>query len=213
MTTTIKQPWGLDVFGSGSVRAEPQFACVKLQVDLLEPTPDRAFEKANSAVAKVRETLRRHGIPDGAVSGSRLNLTSAYDGYGVGRTFLGYRCQAAFTVETAALDGLQQLIVDVVDAGANHVEDVIFDVRDKPALRDEARRKAVEAAHRKAAVYAEAAGVKLGPVIHIADVDPESVSPYGRGHGGTAGGRGEADLAPGMVEVVAGVQLGFSLTR
>ncbi|MFE3492395.1 SIMPL domain-containing protein [Streptomyces sp. NPDC059175] len=211
--TTIRQPWGLSVFGSGSVRTEPQFACVKLEVDLLEQTPDRAFERANKAVAEVRQTLRGHGIADGSVSGSRLRLHSAYDGYGVGRTFLGYRCQAAFTVETTALNGLQQLIVDVVDAGANHVEDVVFDVHDKSALRDEARHRAVEAARRKAAVYAEATGVKLGPVVHVEDVDPESVSPYGRGHGGTAGGRGGADLAPGMVEVAAGVHLGFALTH
>ncbi|MFE5398407.1 SIMPL domain-containing protein [Streptomyces sp. NPDC056568] len=211
MTETINEPWGLSVFGAGSVRVEPQLVRVKLAVDVLEPAPDRAFEGAGTAVARLREVLRRHGVPDTSVSGSRLGLSSEYNGYGGERTFLGYRCQASYSVETDALDGLQQLIVDAVDAGAHRIDDVEFDVHDKPAMRDEARRKAVAAARRKAEVYTEAAGVRLGPVVHIQDVDAESFRQY-RGHGG-GGGSSAGDLAPGMVEVSAGVVLGFSLTH
>ncbi|MEU1448348.1 MULTISPECIES: SIMPL domain-containing protein [Streptomyces] len=213
MTQTIDEPWGLSVFGAGSVRAEPQLVRVKLAVDVLEPSPDKAFQEAGSAVSRLRETLRGHGIPDASVSGSRLSLQSEYDGYGTGRKFLGYRCQASYVIEIETIDDLQRLIVDAVDAGANRVDDVVFDVRDKPALRDEARRRAVDAARRKAAVYAEAAGVPLGTVLHIQDVDAESWEMRGhRGHGG-GGGSSEGDLAPGMVEVHAAVLLGFSLGR
>ncbi|MFF2428217.1 SIMPL domain-containing protein [Streptomyces mirabilis] len=213
MTQTIDEPWGLSVFGAGSVRAEPQLVRVKLAVDVLEPSPDKAFQEAGSAVSRLRETLRGHGIPDASVSGSRLSLQSEYDGYGTGRKFLGYRCQASYVIEIETIDDLQRLIVDAVDAGANRVDDVVFDVRDKPALRDEARRLAVDAARRKAEVYAEAAGVPLGTVLHIQDVDAESWEMRGhRGHGG-GGGSSEGDLAPGMVEVHAAVLLGFSLGR
>ncbi|KPI01558.1 SIMPL domain-containing protein [Streptomyces mirabilis] len=213
MTQTIDEPWGLSVFGAGSVRAEPQLVRVKLAVDVLEPSPDKAFQEAGSAVSRLRETLRGHGIPDASVSGSRLSLQSEYDGYGTGRKFLGYRCQASYVIEIETIDDLQRLIVDAVDAGANRVDDVVFDVRDKPALRDEARRRAVDAARRKAEVYAQAAGVPLGTVLHIQDVDAESWEMRGhRGHGG-GGGSSEGDLAPGMVEVHAAVLLGFSLGR
>ncbi|MGW1759420.1 SIMPL domain-containing protein [Streptomyces mirabilis] len=213
MTQTIREPWGLSVFGAGSVRAEPQLVRVKLAVDVLEPSPDKAFQEAGSAVSRLRETLRGHGIPDASVSGSKLSLQSEYDGYGTGRKFLGYRCQASYVIEIETIDDLQRLIVDAVDAGANRVDDVVFDVRDKPALRDEARRRAVDAARRKAEVYAEAAGVPLGTVLHIQDVDAESWEMRShRGHGG-GGGNSEGDLAPGMVEVHAGVLLGFSLGR
>ncbi|MFE0809759.1 SIMPL domain-containing protein [Streptomyces sp. NPDC058794] len=209
--TRINEPWGLSVFGAGSVRVEPQLVRVRLAVDVLEPSPDAAFEGAGASVSRLREVLRRHGIPDTAVSGSRLQLSSDYDGYGGDRKFAGYRCQASYSVESAALDGLQQLIVDAVEAGAHRIDSVEFDVHDKPALRDEARRKAVAAARRKAEVYTEAAGVRLGPVVHIQDVDAENFVQY-RGHGG-GGGSSAGDLAPGMVEVSAGVMLGFSLTH
>ncbi|WP_328882304.1 SIMPL domain-containing protein [Streptomyces sp. NBC_00299] len=211
MTETIKEPWGLSVLGAGSVRAEPQLVRVKLGVEVLEPAPGQAFHEAGSAVTRLREVLRRHGIPDSSVSGSRLRLSSEYGHANGARKFLGYLCQAQYVVETEALDDLQQLIVEAVGAGARSIDGVEFDVHDKPALRDEARRRAVAAARRKAEVYTEAAGVPLGTVVHIQDVDSESYEfrQY-RGHGG-GGGASAGDLAPGMVEVSAGVVLGFSL--
>ncbi|MEU9299435.1 SIMPL domain-containing protein [Streptomyces sp. NPDC048269] len=207
----IKEPWGLSVLGAGNVSAEPRLAHVDLAVDLLAPTPKEAFAEAGAAVARLRAVLREHGIPDSDVSGSRLQLTSQFKGYGAERAFVGYACEATYTVQTAALDRLELLIEDAVTAGANRVDAVRFEVEDKPAMRDEARRRAVAAARRKAEVYAEACGVRLGPVIHIEDADPESVG--GHSHGRRTGGDPESDgsLSPGSVRVEAAVLLGFGL--
>jgi uncharacterized protein len=212
VSESIDTPWGLSVFGAGSVSAEPDVARVRLAVDLIEQTPDKAFAAANEAVSRVREVVREHGISEAAVSESRLRLTSAFDGYGASRKFLGYQCQAAFVVESADLAGLQQLLIDVVQAGAHRVDGVEFDVTNKAELRDKARAEAVKSARRKAEVYATACGVSVGPVIHIQDVDPESHVGLYRGHGG-GGAESAADLAPGQVLVEAAVLLGFSLPR
>lgn len=154
--------------------------------------------------------LREHGIPDSDVSGSRLALKSDFRGYGAERTFLGYRCEATYIVQTEDLDRLGLLIEDAVRAGANRVDEMCFDVLDKPAHRDEARRRAVRAARRKAEVYADACGVRPGPVIHIHG-DPESLGL--RSHGTRIGGDPESDgvFTPGSVRVEAAVLLGFSL--
>jgi hypothetical protein len=66
---------------------------------------------------------------------------------------------------------------------------------------------------RKTELYAGAAGVRLGAVIHIDDVDPDQVGfERYRGHG--AGGASSAeDLAPGHVVVSAAVILGFSIAH
>lgn len=207
MTQAIEEPWGISVFGAGTVRVEPGLARVQPAVDVLEPSPDQAFQKAGAAVTRLREVLRRHGVPDASVSGSRLALTSEYDGHGEGRRLLGYRCRASYSVETEALDDLEQLIVDMVDAGAHRIDSVEFDVLDRPTLRDEARRRAVADARRKAQVYAEAADVRLGPVLHVQDAESE---PFAAFRVARAGGPAGA-LAPGAVEVTAGVLLGFSL--
>jgi uncharacterized protein YggE len=48
--------------------------------------------------------------------------------------------------------------------------------------RTEARRQAVNAAREKAEVYCGAAGATLGRVLHIEDVNPESLSGMREGH-------------------------------
>ncbi|MBO1329676.1 SIMPL domain-containing protein [Streptomyces sp. VRA16 Mangrove soil] len=209
--TAIKEPWGLSVFGAGSVSAEPVTAHLKLAVDHLAPTPKEAFAQAGGAVSRLRGVLRDHRIPDAEVSGSRLALRTEHSGYGGERTFVGYRCEATYTLLTRDLDRLEELIQDAVEAGANRVDDVLFEVENKPAMRDEARRRAVAAARRKAEVYAEACAVRLGPVVHIQDVDPESMGV--RSHSGRMGGDPESDgvFTPGTVKVEAAVLLGFGL--
>jgi uncharacterized protein len=62
-----------------------------------------------------------------------------------------------------------------VAAGGNEIEAVEFDVLAKRELPAGSRRKAVAAAQAKAELYAEPAGVRLGPVLHIDDVDPDHV--------------------------------------
>ncbi|MEV6977623.1 SIMPL domain-containing protein [Kitasatospora sp. NPDC093806] len=208
-TQSIDSPWGVSVFGAADVSATPDLARLKVRITETRPKPAEAFAETRAAVNRVREVLRGHGVPDGAVSTSRLTLESEWVYKGNERTFLGYECTAAFAIELRELDLLEQVLVDVVDAGANQVDGVDFDVTTKRELRAEARRAAVAAAREKAELYAEAAGVRLGPVVHIKDVDSEPIARY-RSHGG-GGGDSENDLAPGSIRVSAGVLLGFSL--
>jgi uncharacterized protein YggE len=206
----IEQPWGVTAFGAASVKAPPDVARLRFRISRTEPAPAAAFEKAGETVRKVREVLRRFRVPEGAVDASRLYLSSSWS-YGNPRKFLGYTCSASFAMELAALDQVQDLLVAVVQAGANEIEGVQFDVVAKPRLRADARRQATAAARAKAELYADAAGVRLGPVVHIEDVDPERIGNQARGVGGAADGTG-GDLAPGHVVVSAAVILGFAIT-
>lgn len=56
----------------------------------------------------------------------------------VGRRHRGCQCQAAFAVESSALDDVEPLLVDIVDAGANEIGGVDFDVMGKRELRGDA---------------------------------------------------------------------------
>jgi uncharacterized protein YggE len=129
------------------------------------------------------------------------------------RRFLGYQCQAWFSVESRDLDDVQQLLEGIVAAETNEIESVDFDVADKPGLRAEARRAAVAAARRKAELYAGEAGVRLGAVVHIEDEDPEQVRSGYRSHSSARTGASEEDLAPGHVVVWAAVTLGFAIAH
>lgn len=209
----IERPWGVAAYGAASVKAMPDLVRARFRVVRVEQSPSKSFAVASDAVHAVRQALRQHGIPDAAVERSRLDLKSLWSTYGPERKFLGYQCQASFAVESGNLDDVQQLLVDLVAAGANEIEAIDFDVTGKGELRAEARRQAVVAARRKAELYAETAGVRLGAVVHIDDVDPEQVGfERYRGHG-SGGAASAEDLAPGHVVVSAAVILGFSITH
>lgn len=209
----IERPWGVAAYGAASVKAMPDLVRTRFRVVRVEQSPSKSFAVASDAVHAVRQALRQHGIPDAAVERSRLDLKSLWSTYGPERKFLGYQCQASFAVESGNLDDVQQLLVDLVAAGANEIEAIDFDVTGKGELRAEARRQAVVAARRKAELYAETAGVRLGAVVHIDDVDPEQVGfERYRGHG-SGGAASAEDLAPGHVVVSAAVILGFSITH
>jgi uncharacterized protein YggE len=151
----VERPWGVAAYGAASVKAVPDLVRVRFKVIRLEKTPAESFARASDSVHAVREVLRGHRVPDGGVERSRLGLKSAWSYTGSRREFLGYACTAAFAVQSGDLDDVQQLLVDLVGAGANEIEGVDFDVAGKPAMRAGARRKAVSAARDKAALYAE----------------------------------------------------------
>jgi uncharacterized protein YggE len=206
----VDRPWGVSAYGAADVKAMPDLVRARFKVSRTEQTPSDAFAVASEAVRAVRAAVRQHGVPDAAVERSRLNLRSAYS-YGSERKFVGYQCEASFSVESEHLDSVQPLLVDLVAAGANEIDAVEFDVAGKAELRARARRAAVAAARRKAELYAEAAGVRLGAVLHIEDVDPEQEPGGYRGY--DSGAASPEDLAPGHVVVSAAVILGFSINR
>lgn len=193
------------------MKAVPDLVRVRFKVVRLEQKPGQAFAAAGAAVNAVRRSLRSHGVPDAGVNSSRLRMRSEWGFPSGKRTFLGYQCEAGFAIESADLDGVQSMLVDLIAAGANEIEAVDFDVVAKPQLRAQARGEAVAAARRKAELYAEAAGVRLGAVVHIEDVNPEQLN-LARGHAGMSASS-EEDLSPGHVVVSAAVILGFALAQ
>jgi uncharacterized protein YggE len=211
----IERPWGVTAYGAASVKALPDLVRVRFKIVRMEQAAPAAFEAASAAIRDVRRALRDHGIPDAAVEASRLDLRTMWNHPGNGaRTFAGYQCQAAFAVQSTDLNDVEPLLVDLVSSGANEVEGVDFDVIGKGELRAAARRKAVAAARAKAELYAEAAGVRLGALLHIDDVDPDRVgNERYRSHSSMSDAGSDQDLAPGHVVVSAAVTLGYALAR
>src|SRR5438094_1963155 len=173
MTQSIERPVGVNVYGSHIVRTEPDRAEIDIAVIRLAQTPSAAFEQTGKAVRAVRAALKTAGIPDVDIEVSKVNLETAYDRYGPTAKFIGYRSQVTFRFVVSRLDAVEQLLTSAVEAGANEVQRVRYQSSKLRELRVEARKRAVEAAKRKAEVYCEAAGVRVGQVIHLEDVNPD----------------------------------------
>ncbi|MDI2125613.1 SIMPL domain-containing protein [Yinghuangia seranimata] len=214
-TGQIETPWGASVFGAATVEAAPDLARIRVAVRQTRSEAPEAFAATRSHVNRVREVLRGHGVADTDVAVSRIQVTTEWQYLDNRREFAGYECAAGFTVRLRDLDRLEAVLVDVIDAGANDVQQVEFDAADRDALRTQARRDAVAAARAKAELYAEAAGVRVGRVLHIQDTEDADAEVVYKGGisiraGGGGGGR-PGDLAPGEVSVSAAVLVGFAL--
>jgi uncharacterized protein YggE len=102
-----------------------------------------------------------------------------------------------------------------VDCGANEIGSVEFRTSRLKEYRAETRRRAVAAAREKADVYCRAAGVALGGVLNMEDVNPNAVRGSGEGSNASDVTTDDAGpdraLAPGSIIVAAAVTIVFAI--
>lgn len=172
---SIRNPVGVNVYGSAVLRTEPDRAVAEIGIARLASTAKAAFSETAKTVEAVIRSIRRNKISPEAVEVLRVVLTTAYEGFGQTQKFIGYRARVTFRIVIDRLDAVERVLTDAVEAGANEVSSVKYLTTRLAELRAQARREAVAAARRKAEVYCEAAGVALGHVLHIEDVNPDSM--------------------------------------
>ena len=166
----IRTPFGVTVFGSAISRIAPDLASLKVSVSRLEQKPADAFARARQGSQAVQECLRKARISE--FGASRITLAQKHRFIGNEMKFLGYEAKVSFHVVLTELDRVEELLTALVTAGANEVDSVSFETTRLKEVRSEARRRAVAAAFDKAVNYCAAAGVSLGAVLHIEDVNP-----------------------------------------
>lgn len=177
---TIRRPFGVSVFGSGLIRVIPDVAMIRVAVSAINEKPARAFAEARQRVQAATGFLSKlDGLEFGA---SKVRLAAEHRFSGGESRFVGYRARVSINVQLQHLDSLEDVTIGLVDAGANEIEFIQFQTSQLKKLRAEARSMAMSAAKEKALLYANAAGIRLGKVIHIEDVNPEELSERPTGH-------------------------------
>lgn len=161
----------ITVTGEGRVEAAPDMATITVGVSTSADTAGAALSTNSKAVAAVLAQLQDAGIAPRDMQTSGLSLGPQYDhSASSGQAAItGYAASNIVTVRVRALERLGGVLDDLVGAGANQFHGLGFGLQDPQPAADEARRRAVGEARRKAQLYAEAAGVTLGRVISITE--------------------------------------------
>ncbi|MGI1663474.1 SIMPL domain-containing protein [Palleronia sp. KMU-117] len=165
-------PRTIVVSGLGEVSAVPDMAYVTLGAQAEAATAAEALAATSAAVAASLEVLTGAGIDarDIQTSGISLSPRMVWPENGNGAPRIeGYVASNQLTVRVRDLEVLGGVLDAVVSSGANTLGGVSFALSEPRAAEDDARRAAVEDARARAALYAEAAGVTLGPVREIAE--------------------------------------------
>jgi uncharacterized protein YggE len=118
--------------------------------------------------------LHKAGVKD--YGSSRVTLSQEFRYANGEHKFVGYQAKIEFNVVLREMDKVDAVLSGLIAAGANTLASVTFQTTRLKELRADARRRAVVAARQKAELYCAAAGVAIGPVLAIEDVNPELLS-------------------------------------
>jgi uncharacterized protein YggE len=121
---------------------------------------------------KLFETIKAFGVSNKNVRTSGFNVSPQYErGRAAGRARLiaGYSVRNSVTVKLRDLSRMGEFIAKVAAQGANQFHGLQFIVEKTPERMDKLRKAAVRDATRKARILAEAASLKLGRAIRIAE--------------------------------------------
>lgn len=207
----------ISVTGEGRAEAVPDMASIRIGIMVEAPTAAEALAQASEAVRATLALLDDAGIAarDRQTTGLSLNPNRDYGRTGNGPARItGYTAQNGVTVRVRDLSMLGALLDLVVsEGGANRLDGLSFSLADPAPLRDAARRDAVADARRRAELYAEAAGVRLGPVLAISDgAAGGPVVPLMRADM-VAMSEAAVPIAEGEIELTARVQMVFAIAE
>jgi len=162
-------PARITVTGEGRVDAAPDMATITLGVTSQGTTATAAMAANSAQLAQVLANLKAAGIADRDLqtTGLALNPNWQSNDNASNLRIVGYVASNILTVRVRALAGLGAALDAAVKDGANTVDGVSFGLADPDPVLDEARRRAVTDATRRALLLTEAAGVSLGAVVAI----------------------------------------------
>ncbi|MFN3936247.1 MAG: SIMPL domain-containing protein [Gemmobacter sp.] len=168
--TAMAEPMRLSLVGEGQVETRPDMASISIGVVTEARTAQEALRENSARVAAVLDRLRGAGIEDRDLQTSGLGLGPRME-YAPQRQprVAGYQATNTVTVRVRDLAILGGVLDAAVADGANQLQGLSFGLSDSQPVMDEARRRAVADARRKAGVIAEAAGVKLGAIREISE--------------------------------------------
>ena len=160
----------LTVTGEATVAVAPDAAVIRIGVTSSAKTAREASDANAKQMTSVMAAIKEAGIADRDVQTSRLSLQPQYDPNKSGTArLLGFQVTNQLTIKIRDIDKLPAILDRAIAAGANEMSGIEFIVSEQSKLLDQARDDAIADGHRKAELYAKAAGVRVGQVIGIAE--------------------------------------------
>lgn len=159
----------ITVSGTGEIETDPDVAYLRIGVETEEESARISLMENSSKSRILMTVLENSGIPSENLRTSRLNISPVYvvDEASKTRYLSGYKVVNIVEVKMEELDGLGRLLDMAVEAGANTVYGIRFDVRNPAGLAEQVQGEAVRDARDTAARLAALNGCALGPVLKI----------------------------------------------
>jgi len=207
------------VDGEGIVAAVPdigQFSASVitnggLNVDELQ---NQNTQKSNSVI----DFLKSSGVDEKDIETSRYSISPRYDyprcefGFDCPPPEIsGYNISQSIIIKVRDLDNAGILLSGVVRNGANSVSGLSFTIDDPVKLENDARKEAILQAEDKAKSIADAGGFKLGKLLSIETINPQSPVYYARGLTNSVADEAAPNIEPGSEDIISRVILTYEI--
>jgi uncharacterized protein YggE len=163
----------ITVVGDGLATARPDMAVVGVGVVAQAARARDALAQNAKAMADVIAAAREAGIESKDLETSQISLQPQYSfppqGSREAPKLVAYEASNTLSVRVRDLGKLGALLDRLVVVGANQIRGIELTVAEPGPLRDKAREAAMKDAARKAALLAEAAGVKIVRLFSVID--------------------------------------------
>jgi uncharacterized protein YggE len=205
----------LTVSGTGLVRVSPDTASINLGVATQDSDVAQAVAASNLAAEAIINAVKNLGVAPEDVRTTYFNVSPQpmYDQSGQPTGQTNYWVNNTLVVTLRQVDQLGAVLQAAVDAGANSINGITFDLTDKSQAEEQARQAAIADARQRAERLATAAGATLDEIVSIytggysygAINYVEAASSAGSAGGGTV------PIAPGTFDVRIDVTLAYTL--
>lgn len=161
----------ISVQGSSEFDVAPDLAKVRFRIETLSPTAQDAQLRNREIGASVKAALLKAGVRENEIEtvDYRIEKVQEWDPQYEKMIEKGYKTSNAFVVTTKDLEKVGPLLDVGVQAGANNVESISFELSDakQKEVKTEALKMATKNAREKADALADGAGVRLGKLLSL----------------------------------------------
>ena len=219
-----RMPPHIAVPSVATAEVTPDIAVLRLGVSTERRTAAEAASVNARSAQNLIDEVAALGVEPRDARTLSVTLTPLYgedrdpNGRGARRTLTGYLARNTLQIRVRDVGKAGAVARALVDKGANVLEGVAFEISDGEARLDALRAQAIGDAARRARLYADALGLKLGRVLEIspeATFYPEGgVADVALRRAGAAEGSGAAiPIAPGVQKLQAQARVVWELVQ
>ncbi|MFZ5376930.1 MAG: SIMPL domain-containing protein [Patescibacteria group bacterium] len=175
-TSTMKQAT-FDATGKAEMVVVPDEAKISVGITAQETTVAQAQQKVNKVINDITESLSKLEIDKKDIKTQNYSIYPDYDYEPRGLNKIsGYNANVSLSITVRDFEKVNQIIDTATANGANTVGGVSFNISDEKnkELKNAARAEAIKDAQENAKKLASLAGMKLGKVVNIIEVEPNN---------------------------------------
>lgn len=217
VATTSAPTTDIGVIGTGRVFTAPDTAVASLGVELTSTTLTQATADANSRMTAVLGKIKSMGVDAKDITTVIYSVSPITSNPKEGETpaITGYHVSNIVQVKIRKLDDAGKILDAAIAAGANTLNSLNFTLDDPTSFEKQARQQAVVDAMAKAKTLADAAGVKLGPIVSITENVSTPIPYFNRAAAPSAIGLGSGPgpVESGQTEVTVNIEMHFQIVQ